>query len=303
MGAFLSKDIVRFDAIVETESLMAAVRRDPEAILIDFYTLIVIATPIVFLAFLRMAATETRGQELFFAVTGLFCLALFFSQLRLQYFGLWVLIMGPLLLVRMWLYQRNEWPLWLSGVILFVYGAAFAGPVINRLEHSWPLGLDHQYGLVRESLIYLEKACADEPGVVLAYNDVGNYVRYHTECTVVANNFLLTDQHQDKIRELDALFGMDIEQLADQRPDIKYILVAFPKLLLHQPDGRNVLLSREEMKVINADWPLMINLLLDDEYGSAQLELIHQQRIEENGDEMALVKLFRVKPTPPSEAR
>ena len=40
----------------------------------------------------------------------------------------------------------------------------------------------------------------EEPGIVLADNDAGHYIRYYTECSVIANNFLLTRQHEEKIR-------------------------------------------------------------------------------------------------------
>jgi hypothetical protein len=179
------------------------------------------------------------------------------------------------------------------------YGAAYAGPVINRINLNWPIGLDSQYGLVREALPRLKEVCAEDPGIVLTYNDLGHYVRYHTECSVVANNFLLTAQHQEKIAELDELLGLDIDELAGRRPDIKYLLLSFPKLLWTRADGSVELMARQDIEAVNAGWPLMVKVLLDDDYGQDRLELIFQKRITTDDDEIALVKLLRVKPVSP----
>jgi hypothetical protein len=298
MGAFLQKDIARFDVIVETESLFSAIARNPKAYFVNYYTLLMLSMPILLIGMLAALIRGLDRQRVFFAAMGILCLSLFLMQLRLQYFGICFLVLSPLLIARWWADRAGRWPLWLSGALVAFFGVAYAGPVINRINFNWPIGLDDQYGLVREALPRLQEVCAENPGVVLAYNDLGNYVRYHTECSVVANNFLLTAQHQEKIAELDRLFGLDIDELAARRPDVKYLLLSFPKLLLTRSDGSMVLMSRQDMEVINAGWPLMVKVLLDDDYGQDRLELIFQKRITTEDDDIALVKLLRVKPGP-----
>ncbi|MGB5622468.1 MAG: hypothetical protein WBN65_08245 [Gammaproteobacteria bacterium] len=298
MGAFLQKDIARFDVIVETESLLSAIVGNPRAYIVNYYTLLLLSIPFLFVGLLAALIRGVDRQRVFFAAMGLLCLTLFFMQLRLKYFGICFLVLSPLLIARWWADRAGRLPLWLSGALLAFYGVAYAGPVINRIQLNWPIGLDSQYGLVREALPYLQKVCAEDPGVVLAYNDLGNYIRYHTECSVVANNFLLTAQHQQKIAELDKLFSLDINEFAARRPDIKYLLLSFPKLLLNRTDGSSVLMSRQDMEVINAEWPLMVKVLLDDGYGEDRLELIFQKRVTTDDDDIALVKLLRVKPVP-----
>lgn len=296
MGAFLQKDISRFDTIVETESLLSAIARNPGAYFLNAYTLLLLFTPLLFIGLVSVVIRGADRQRVFFAAMGILCLSLFFTQLRLKYFGICFLVLSPLLIAKWWADRAGRWPLWLGGVLVALFGVAYAGPVINRIHLIWPIGLDSQYGLVREALPYLQKACAEDPGVVLAYNDLGNYIRYHTECSVVANNFLLTAQHQEKIAELDGLFSMEIDELAAQRPDIKYLLVSFPTLMLTRSDGSMVLMSRQDMEVINAGWPLMVDVLLDDDYGRDRLELIFQKRVATEDDDIALAKLLRVKP-------
>jgi hypothetical protein len=294
MGAFLSKDIARFDVIIETEAPLTAVLRNPEAFLIDYYTLLLIITPILFVAFAVAAFRSRQRQFILFSVTGVFCLVLFFLQMRLMYFGIGFLVLGPLLIARWWSGRTGDWSLWLGGAVVAFYGIAYAGPVINRMQLNWPIGLDPQYGLVREAMPYLREACAQDPGLVLAYNDLGHYIRYHTDCSVIANNFLLTRQHQEKIRELDDLLSLDLEALIQRRGDIEYLLFSLPKLLLTRSDGSVVLMSRQDMEVINAPWPLMTKVLLDDDYGNDRLKLLFQKRVTVDGDDIALVKLLRV---------
>lgn len=299
MGAFLQKDIARFDVIVETESLFSAIARNPKAYFVNYYTLLLLLTPLLFLGLVSAVVRGMDRQRVFFGAMGLLCLSLFFMQLRLKYFGICFLVLSPLLIARWWADRIGRWPLWLSGALVAFFGVAYAGPVINRINLNWPIGLDSQYGLVREALLPLQEVCAEDPGVVLAYNDLGNYIRYHTECSVVANNFLLTAQHQEKIAELDGLFSLEIDELSARRPDIKYLLLSFPKLLLNRADGSVVLMSRQDMEVINAGWPLMVKVLLDDDYGQDRLELIFQKRVTTEDDEIALVKLLKVKAGPP----
>lgn len=296
MGSFLHKDIARFEVISETESIFAAVARKPEQYLLNYYTVLICFLPLAFLGFFRAAVKADAAHWVFFSLLGLFSLALFFSQLRFQYFGLLFLAIAPLLLANWWAGPRRAWPIWLSFGLVALYGAAYAKPVTHTIEQNWPLGIDDQYRLVRRSLPALKELCEKDPGVVLGYNDLGNYIRYHTDCGVIANNFLLTRQHQDKIAELDALFALDIDDLAARRPDIKYLLLAFPKLYLKADDGGYRPMSRQEIAYFNSPWPLMVAILLDDSYGAQRLELLREEKMKSGDDEFAVVKLLRIRP-------
>ena len=62
------------------------------------------------------------------------------------------------------------------------------------------------------------QACAEDPGVVLADTNAGHYIRYFTDCSVIANNFLLTEQQFQKADEVYRLFALPHEQLTRQAP-------------------------------------------------------------------------------------
>ena len=303
MGAFLHKDIARFEVISETESVIAAIIRKPGPYLLNYFTIFVFLTPVIYLAFCRTALKAVTAQWVFFSLMGLFCLTLLFSQLRFQYFGVLFLAITPLLLARWWAAGKAAWPIWLSIGLVAFYGAAYAKPVMHRIEQNWPLGLDDQYRLVHDLLPELKKLCEEDPGVVLAYNDLGNYIRYHTDCSVVANNFLLTRQHEEKIAELDDLLGLEIEELAAHRPDIKYLLLAFPSLYLRRDDGGYTAMSRQEVAQFNSAWPLMFTILLVDDYGAGRLELLREKKMKSGDDEFAVVKLLRIRPIDRAEKK
>jgi hypothetical protein len=71
----------------------------------------------------------------------------------------------------------------------------------------------------------LRKACAANPGIVLSDADSGHYIRYYTECSVIADNFLLTAQHMQKVDEAERLFSLPAAELAQAAPYVKYVLV------------------------------------------------------------------------------
>jgi hypothetical protein len=86
-------------------------------------------------------------------------------------------------------------------------------------------GGDPFYGDMRPGLVQLRDECERRPGVVLAVINDGHWVRYHTQCPVIGNVFLLTEQDARKRLEVEALFMMEPAELRRQRPDVAYVLV------------------------------------------------------------------------------
>lgn len=295
MEAFLAKDISRFDVIVETRTPLTMFLRSPKSWLVDFFSLLAVLTPLIWLGALWLAARSPTPRMVFAGVIAVFGLTLFFLQVRLHYYGSFAMVLGPLVMASLLAPRDRTAGRAVTAAVIVFWVLIWYPPVTNRLFAELPIGMDAQYGLVREAIPFLAEACAEDPGEVLAYNDLGNYVRYHTECSVVANNFLLTGQHEAKIAELDSLLAMDLDPLLEAHPEIKYLFVSFPYLVITREDGTSALASREDLKVINGRWPLIWRLLLDNEYGADRLELMFDKRYRTEDDDIAVVKLFRVR--------
>ena len=99
---------------------------------------------------------------------------------------------------------------------------------------------------LRPILEDLQKACATDPGIVLADNDAGHYIRYYTQCSVIANNFLLTRQHEEKIRQIDYLTSLPASALPGVAPFVRYILLRPVSIVRGREQTRYMSYSQSE---------------------------------------------------------
>jgi hypothetical protein len=101
---------------------------------------------------------------------------------------------------------------------------AYAPVIRHEFVAPSPLAGERWFSALHPVFAPLRQACAEDPGVVLADTNAGHYIRYFTECSVIANNFLLTEQQFEKAAEVDRLFSLPPEQLTQQAPFVKYVL-------------------------------------------------------------------------------
>lgn len=179
-----------------------------------------------------------RGNvRLLFWITALLGLALLSLQLRMHYFGDFALYL-PWLVVAQDLADkypqlRQKVFLTASLVVLLLYA-----PVLRyQLITPMPPSNDSTFKDMRVVFATLSKACAKDPGIVLADSALGHSVRYFTDCSVISNNFLLTPQHFAKIDEAARLLSLSAAELAQQAPQVKYLLIR-PLAMQRMPSGR-----------------------------------------------------------------
>jgi len=118
---------------------------------------------------------------------------------------------------------------------------------------------DPYYDVTRNIYAPLAAACAAAPGTVLANPNDGHYLRYHTQCSVIANNFLVTQFQELKTREENELLSLPAAQLAARAPDVKYVYVRRNSLFVSLPDGQLAVMPRGDPK--HPDRPLVDELL------------------------------------------
>ena len=81
------------------------------------------------------------------------------------------------------------------------------------------------YAVILPIYRHVGEICDESPGVVLADQNDGHPIRFHSACSVMANNFILTPQHEEKIREVNQLMAGTFDELRSNHPYIEYVLV------------------------------------------------------------------------------
>jgi hypothetical protein len=240
-------------------------------------------------AYLWQAWVVKSGAKLLFAITTVFGLALLLTQFRLHYFGSFALVMGWAVLMN----QRTDIALrrpllcFKAGSIILV--GAFALGISEKIQDNYALGLDPAYEDTFEFFAELKQACVVNNGTVLADNNFGHYIRYHTSCAVIANNFLMTPLHERKIREMQQLLQLSPEEFLTQAPaDVRYVFARLDDFFVLNEDGTAALGATGYLKDHNerlffelttrsdlpARYRVISELPLDDERGFARARLI-----------------------------
>lgn len=254
----------------------------------NFSWLIVLA-PVAMLVFLWRLFRETDPQSIFFVVSALFSLALLLTQVRLNVYGSWALFLGGAWLIEK-AAQKNSFNLpAVAGLTAVLVIGAYYPAIKYQLFKVYPPGLDNEYSTSRGIYPHLASACNTNPGTTLAYNDDGHRVRYHTDCSVVANNFLLTPQHGEKILELQTLLRKSPEELVEDAPHIDYV---FARLYNVMQPGPNGYVPTPKEYVIAANEPLMNALTMRDDL-PPNYELITEISYSSDA-EFPFARVFRI---------
>jgi hypothetical protein len=210
---------------------------------LSYYTWLLFAAPILAAFFAYRVVREGVPERLYFAVAAAFGLALLLTQFRFYYFGFFALVTGVLLTVDA-LRTRFRWHGGVTFVASFAALAAALQPALReRLFVFNAPGSAPDYANMLPLYLQLAPLCADEPGVVLASSDDGSPVLFHTECSVIANNFILTAADEKHINEIWRLFLLPPEEIVKQRPDVKYILVRARDFIQFENDA--IVLSKD----------------------------------------------------------
>lgn len=225
--SFLVGTIKRLDAITEMQSVrQLAGGMDGFKTVSTRYSLLVWLTPVTAGYCLYRAWVERASGRLFFWVSSILGLVMLVVQFRLHYFGSFALFLPWLVLTQSHLARTGEHRrrIMLGASLTFVLAFAMSVRYFLLGPPAVPAA-DPDFAALRPILETLKENCAREPGVVLADNDAGHYIRYYTECSVIANNFLLTRQHEEKIRLIDQLTALPARALPDAAPYVRYVLL------------------------------------------------------------------------------
>ena len=208
-----------------------------------YYSWLLMLTPVLLAYFGYRLVVDRDPVRLYFAAASIFGLALLLLQFRFHYFGSFAMIAGSMLLVDELSSKRN----WHPGI---VFVAAFAAlvlayqpPLRQNLFEVYAVASDPEYEYSMSLYLKLGEVCAEDPGLVLASNDDGNPILFHSDCSVIANNFILGAEDDAKFAEIARLMRADLATLRSAEPAIKYALIRVEDFTFMRDGARMIDLS------------------------------------------------------------
>lgn len=256
------------------------------------YSGLLLLVPLVLVAGAYSAVTERRPLPIAFGVLSVFGIGLLLMQYRLNYFGLAFMLVGPLyFLGRLSPSGSPKRALVFLGALV-TFAIAFRPPLSGKLFEEHAIAGDHLYAATQPLYAVLDKACDENPGVVAAAAQFGHYIRFHTDCSVIANNFLLTEQHFEKVRLANSLFHLSVDQIRTEQPDVRYIL-AFLANTYFQHEGKLYLREFDDIRSTN---PVLVNELMLSDQLPANVVVIGEIYVDPAADrKIPLAGIYAIK--------
>jgi hypothetical protein len=223
---FLFTNVPYYERIGELGSILRDLREGNGWRDTVTYTAMLWLLPLAVAALCLRLRRDSSDASLYFLVQVLFGSFLLLQTFRLHYFGSFALILP---LCRLIDDARARYPAFFASRPR----AAAAGalvllpllPGLQGLKVAYPPGSDEIYAQTRSVYPVLYSACRSAPGVVLADHQLGHYIRYHSDCAVIADNFLTTPQHIRKIALSEHLLAGSAAMVRREAPYVRYILV------------------------------------------------------------------------------
>jgi hypothetical protein len=286
-GQFLMARISKLGAIAETQSLPSELRQGRADQLYGLYSGFLFVLPLVLLWQVAEVFRSKEPAWVFFGVSTVLGGLLLISQYRFYPFGAFALYLPLLVLLARWLPslrpRRRRVTIGAAGLVLV---GAYLGPW-QYLSQPRTLGNDVNYALARNAFLAMANACAQRPGVVLADHGDGHYIRYHTECAVIANNMIITPLHEEKVKQAAELLAMSPGELRRKAPWIDYVCVRWGHAIF------NPATHDQTMRRHTADMQSL--LLIDKDAFPDGFELLDEARVtRSDGRELPYLRFFRV---------
>ena len=263
------------------------------------YSGLVWISPIFILWGLGTLYCSDKPLELAFAAFTIFGLVLLHLQFRLHVFGsfalylplLWILnnITNDNFTVKNNLLNKfsTKGIKLITCLILLIAYAPCASLLLSKPN----LGMSYRYERGIDVFKTLEKECASNPGVVLVWPDFGHYIRYHSDCKVVANNMMLTQQDSERRLDLRNYFKQPAKELRNQLPWMKYILVYHKSGVHGYLTDKNNLSQKQLVRHFSS--ALEEELLSNQEHPEGY-QLIHEVLADYDNHSLPYMRLYRV---------
>ena len=288
-ATFLTGVTTLLDSIVEVRSPLAMwIESGQLTDVTRYYGLLIVAAPVLIIGAAAVLARSRSPRDILLMSAVLIGLSLALFQFRLHPFGAWALPVASLWFVQQ-IGAAKSWPQrGLTVAAAVVVAVSLQPPLMHQLFKQMPTGLTERYEFTRPMYLALGELCAAEPGVVLAIPDDGHPIRYHTDCKVIANNFLLTRQHGEKALLANALLDSPAADLRQSAPYVKYLLLR-PQNIWREEDGMVRAVPRE---LVLQSSPRLVREMFGEHLPEG-FELLGEIPIDDNRG-LAYARLVRV---------
>ena len=225
-GTFVTGTIKWLAVIAEMKSPVdAAFTHDGALIITQVYSALIWLAPVTFLLCVVQCWRERQSERLLFWITATAGLALLSTQIRMHYFGDYALYLPWLVVANDYVRTRSQ----RAKTVFLLTSLALVMCYVTVLRYQLVAPVvtanDATFKDTRPIYAALGKACADDPGIVLADYNAGHYIRYYSDCSVIVDTFLLTPQHFAKMDRAAQLFAGSAQHMLQAAPEVKYVLV------------------------------------------------------------------------------
>ncbi len=223
-GEYLSGHLVDLDQMAEVKGIFGYLHDGEAASLNPLYGGLIWLVPLGLAGLCWRLKYQHDDANLFFCVIAVFGAVLMTRQFRLENYGSFTLYLPLCVLAEA---ARRRWPRFAISIACGTAATAVAAavPAYPAMTEKLPLGSSLDYEMTRAIYPPLAQACASHPGVVLADNADGHFITYHTACAVIADDFIITAQHEDKLLFAQRLMQSSLAEVMAQAPYVRYIYV------------------------------------------------------------------------------
>jgi len=223
-GTFLSGHLVNLSDIDEVKGVFTHIANGRFYLLTSTYSGLLWVAPISLALLVLRLRYASDDADLFFVATSMGGIALLVLQYRFENYGSFALYFPLCLVIQD---ATVRWPSMARQIIagFAVSVAVLYVPAVFALTARFPIGGTGDYEMTRTIYPALAKACEQRSGIILADSADGHFITYHTRCSVIADTFIMTHQHEQKLLEVDNLLGSSLADVLKRAPELRYIYV------------------------------------------------------------------------------
>ena len=288
MGSqFLMGDISFQEDIVELQNIYQQVSNSGFLNVAGEYSGLIFITPLVIAVWYFVDFKNNPKQEyLLLLVLSIFGTCFLFLQQRLNYYGAFAMYLPMILLFERFLRSKPHLGkyLWLGLAALLIVCYL---PTLRHFSSFVPPGGSYDYAATRYIYPSMQKACAENPGVVLAIQEDGHFIRFHTDCSVIANPMIISPSDVKKVLLTQKIFSTPAAELKAKYPWIKYVYVRRNDNVMNNSSSREAAASNKGLRA---------ELLFHGKSFPDNFKLIKQLFVKlPNGKIQPLARLFELK--------